>query len=118
MITQSLCITENHSEAYYIFSRDNASFIEKMYIDNKCYYHVYKYEASIKTETETPIYEQILQMEAIELHKLAEIIKSKKGTVLDLSTDKVICCFPDNKLPFELDEENIVGYYFDKNKKN
>ena len=59
MITQSLCITENHSGAYYIFSRDNASFIEKMYINGKCYYHVYKYEASIKTETETPFHERV-----------------------------------------------------------
>ena len=46
-------------------------------------------------------------MEAIVLHiKLHNIVKSKGGRVLDLSTDKVICAFPNNEFPFELYGDN------------
>ena len=58
----------------------------------------------MKTETEAPIYEQIMQLEAIELHKLKLIIESHSGNILDLCTDKIICNFPDNIFPFEFDE--------------
>ena len=69
-------------------------------------------------EAEAPIYEQIIQLEAIELHKLKLIIESKGGVVLDLSTDCIICNFPEtNKLPFELDDDNLKGYYFDDENK-
>ena len=34
---------------------------------------------------------------------------------MDLSTDKVICSFPDNILPFELDSDNLKGYYYHNN---
>ena len=42
-------------------------------------------------------------------------IENNGGTVLDLSTDKIICNFPEtNTLPFELDgDNNLKGYYFD-----
>jgi DNA replication protein DnaC len=56
-------------------------------------------------ETEAPIYNQILQEEQIQLHKLTKLVESKGGTVLDVNTDAVSCIFPDNKLPFEIVEE-------------
>ena len=40
-------------------------------------------------ENEIPIYNQILQQEQIELHKLMKIVKNNKGTVLDVNTDAV-----------------------------
>ena len=42
-------------------------------------------------ETEAAINNQILQIEATELHKLGEIIKANSGTILDLNTDCISC---------------------------
>ena len=70
-------------------------------------------------DTEKPIYDQILDLEAIELHKLAMIIESNQGTVLDLNTDCVTCTFENNIFPFELDKNNDIKgfyyYYYDEN---
>jgi hypothetical protein len=70
-------------------------------------------------------------MENIELHKLAMIIEEKGGHVIDLKTDCIACHFYDRKtdkeaswrsknaekFPFELlDDINIKGYYWDKEK--
>ena len=86
-----------------------SSFIKTFTIEDKNYFYVFKNTKNYKMDTEAPIYEQIVQIEAIELHKLSKIIESKSGKVLDLSTDKIICNFPDNILPFELDGDNIIG---------
>ena len=54
-----------------------------------------------------------MDLEAIELHKLAMLIESKGGKVLDLNTDCISCSFPNDILPFELtDGKNISGYYY------
>ena len=97
----------------YQYVRHISSFIKTFTIDDKNYFHVFKNTKNYKMDTEAPIYEQIVQIEAIELHKLSKIIESKGGKVLDLSTDKIICNFPDNILPFELDGDNIIGYNFE-----
>ena len=47
----------------------------------------------------------ILELEAIEIHKLKTLVESHKGTVLDLNIDCVSCVFRNNKLPFELIED-------------
>ena len=57
----------------------------------------------------------ILDLEAIELKKLANIITEKKGIIIDLSTDCVSAIFPDNTQPFELDGVNLAEYYYDTN---
>ena len=55
----------------------------------------------------------MLDLEAIELHKLMTIVKDNKGTILDLNTDAVNCVFPHN-IPFTMDEKNnIKGFYYD-----
>jgi hypothetical protein len=73
---------------------------------------------SEKQDTEAPLYNQIIDLEAIEVHKLMTIIKEKGGTVLDVSTDCVSAVFPTDELPFELvDDINIKGYYYDKAEK-
>ena len=64
-------------------------------------------------ETEKPIYDQILDLEAIALYKLSKLIESKHGTVLDLNTDCVTCNFDDDIFPFELENNDIKGYYYD-----
>ena len=71
-----------------------------------------------KDETESAIYKQILQSEAIELHKLGQIIKANGGTILDLNTDCVSCVFQGNDLPFDLEDDiNIKGFIMMKLKR-
>ena len=55
-----------------------------------------------KDETEAAIYNQIVELEAIELHKLGQIIKANDGIILDLNTDCISCVFKSNDLPFDL----------------
>jgi hypothetical protein len=66
-----------------------------------------------KNETEAPIYNQILDLEAIEVHKLICEIENQGGTCLSVRTDCVECIFPDDKLPFyhdEKDNNNLIGF--------
>ncbi len=44
-----------------------------------------------KDETESAIYNQKVELEAIELHKLGQIIKENGGTILYLNTDCISC---------------------------
>jgi hypothetical protein len=68
-------------------------------------------------ETERPLYDQKVQQEFIESHKLKTSIESKGGKVPDLNTDAITCTFEDNKLPSELsDGKNIDCYHWDDKK--
>ena len=62
----------------------------------------------------------ILELEAIEMHTMAILIESKGGLVLDISTDEIACVFPNDEMPFELNEDgsNVNGYYYDIDKLN
>ena len=101
---------------YYHYLKQNNSKINVMDIEQdgkvQYYYHLFEKHLKEQEETEAPIYNMILELEAIELHKLSEIIKSKGGKVLDLVTDCVICQFENDVSPFELDGINIKGYDF------
>ena len=80
---------------------------------------MYEEYHSVKDETEAPIYNMILDMEAVELHKLSCIVVDKGGRVLDLSTDCVTCTFQNGfqtiEFPFTLHtgSDNLQGYYYD-----
>ena len=64
-------------------------------------------------ESQSPIYNQILELENINLYELTLEVKKKGGTVLDLNTDCVVCEFA--KFPFKLDDmNNMIGYYHDQ----
>ena len=65
-----------------------------------------------KDETEAPIYNQVLELEAIALHELATLVGENKGTVLDLNTDCVSCVFENDIFPFTVsdDQVNVEGY--------
>jgi hypothetical protein len=85
-------------------------------INNTKYYHTFNKHYSTNLETESPIYNQILQQEQIELHKLSQLIQleAHSGVVLDYNTDAVNCTFPNNKFPFELMEDvQLNGHYWD-----
>jgi len=116
---QTMAITTSPNEAFECYLKDNGSFINSRMIDNIRYYQAYKSYYTTKQETEAPIYDQILQNEAIELHKLTILIESKGGLILDLNTDCVACCFKNDILPFEYetdinDVKNLKHYYYDK----
>ena len=110
---KSVCITSSTCEAYEQFLQNKGCFIEVIKINDVKYFHVYKEIFKTNIETEKPIYDQILDLEAIALYELSKLIKSKGGEVLDLNTDCISCSFPNDVLPFELDGKNIKGYYFD-----
>jgi len=114
----SVCITANSCEAYNQYLQNKGCFIEIITINEVKFFHVYKELESTNIETEKPIYDQILDLEAIALHKLSALIKSKGGIVLDLNTDCISCTFPNDVFPFELiDDKNIEGYYYDDENK-
>ncbi len=76
----------------------------------------FKKSYSINLETyESPIYNQILQQEQIELHKLGQLIKTHSGVILDYNNDVIDCTFPNNKFPFQLVEDiQLNGHYWDR----
>ena len=82
-------------------------------MDDEQFYQVFNTFMTETDETEAPIYNQVLELEAIELHRLAKIIESKGGYVLDLNTDCVSAAFPKDILPFTITDININDYYYD-----
>ena len=44
-------------------------------------------------ETERSLYDQIVQQEIIELHKLKMLVENKGGKNTDLNTDAITCTF-------------------------
>jgi hypothetical protein len=114
---RSVCITSNSCEAYTQYLQNKACFIEVIKINNVRYFHVYKELMKTNVETEKPIYDQILDLEAIHLHKLSKIIESNNGQVLDLNTDCVTCSFKNNEFPFMMNDNIIEGYYYDNENK-
>ena len=105
----SLCITS--SEAFTNYIKHDGAFIHAFNVDDKKYFYVLKQKYKTNLETGEPIYNQILQQEQIEPHKLMMIVEKHGGTVLDLNTDAVSCIFPNDELPFRLDGINLKGFY-------
>ncbi len=71
---KSLAITRSANEAYNQFLSLNGSFIQIHDIEGENFYQIFNTYMTEKDETESAIYNQILQSEAIELHKLGQII--------------------------------------------
>ena len=112
---KSELISDNSSEAFYWYLKLKGSFIDVRNINGKNYYQIYSSSTITRQETESPIYNQILELEAIELHRLKMLIESKGGYCLDLNTDCISCVFKKDILPFEMidDTINLKGYYYD-----
>jgi hypothetical protein len=103
----SMLITAKSTEAMQKYIEHNGHFIDVLTIDKKDYYHVFKKYDTHNLESKANIYHQIVQQENIELHKLSKIIEAKGGRVLDLMTDAITCTFPNNELPFDIEEDGI-----------
>ncbi len=98
-------------------NRKDESFVNTFSYDDQEFYHVLSPHRVSNVETERQFYDQIVQQEIIELHKLKTLIESKGEKVTDLNTDAITCTFEDNKFPFDLsDGKNIDGYYWDDDK--
>ena len=114
----SKIFTGDSCEAFNSYITYQSCFIDVMKIDDKLYYHTFEKSYKTVMETEQPIYNQILQQEQIELHKLVKLVKSHDGIVLDLNTDAVNCVFPNNEFPFKLvDDIQLDGQYWDDDNK-
>ena len=115
---RSQLITTNPNEAFHYYLQYKGAFIDVRTINDKKYYQIYSTSITSKEETDAPIYNQILDIEAMELHKLKCIIESKNGVCLDLKTDCITCMFENDIFPFEMmDDINLSGYYYDDDNK-
>jgi hypothetical protein len=114
---KSLFITDQPNIAFHHYLDKKGCFIDSREINGKNYYQVYNKFLTEKQDTEAPIYNQILDLEAIELHRLMTVIRANDGYVLDVSTDCVSAVFKNDVLPFEIEDNKIKGYYFDDNQK-
>ncbi len=100
------------------YLNNKGCFIDVKTINDTKYYHTFEKVFNTNLETESPIYNQILQQEQIELHKLGELIKAHSGVILDYNIDAFNGTFPDNKFPFELVEDiQLNGHYWGKSNK-
>ena len=114
----SKTFTSNSCEAFNTYLNNRGSFIDVKIINNTKYYHTFEKVYNTNLETESPIYNQILQQEQIELHKLRRLIQAHSGVILDYNTDAINCVFPENRFPFELVEDiQLNGHYWDKSNK-
>ncbi len=114
----SKTFTSNSCEAFNTYLNIKGCFIYVKTTNNTKYCHTLEKIFNTNLETESPIYNQILQQEQIELHKLGELVKAHSGVILDYNTDAINCVFPENKFPFELVEDmQLNGHYCDKSNK-
>ena len=82
------------------------SFIDTFVINGLTYYQVLEKTESQNEESETAIYNMVLELENINLYKLSKLIEQNDGRVLDVNTDCCNCIFKNNVFPFKLDESN------------
>ncbi len=114
----SKTFTSNSCEAFNTFLNYKGCFIDVKTINDKKYYHTFEKQYNTNLENQSPIYNQILQQEQIELHKLGQLIKSHSGVILDYNTDAITCTFPNNKFSFDLVEDiQFKGHYWNKKDK-
>lgn len=106
--TNSMYIN-NMSEASYYHHFKNATSLFRMQTNNELY-KVNTTKQIEREEIESIIYHMILDVEAIELHKLCALVEEHKGTVVYLNTDAVSCQFPNDKV------FDITKYYWDAEK--
>ena len=110
---KSKFITTNPNEAYSEYLQLDGAFIHTKEIADQYYYQLFDVYTTEKNETEAPVYNQILDLEAIEVHRLISEIEKRGGQCLSVRTDCVECVFPDDIFPFYHDPKDdpkvVVG---------
>ena len=97
---KSMFMTTSPDSAFHHYLSYNNSVIDNLEIDDQTYYHVFRTSKNQSQETETPLYNMGLDMEAVLLHKLIKKIESHDGVVVDVMTDCATCYFK-HKFPFK-----------------
>ena len=97
---RSKIFTSDSCEAFNSYITLKGCFIDVKKIGDKLYYHTFEKSYKTTLDTELPIYNQILQQEQIEIHKLMMLVQLHGGTVLDVNTDALNCVFDDDRFPF------------------
>jgi hypothetical protein len=113
-IWSSEIVTQSRIEALQHAIEYEGSFMNSFTSGNKLFFHVLKPSETTNIETERPLYDQIVQQEAMELHKLKTLVESKGGVVTDINTDAITCYFADDKFPFDLIDDKNLDYYWDE----
>ena len=90
---KSMLMTTSADNAFHHYLSYSNSVIDNIEVDDQTYYHVFKTSKNHSEETETPLYNMVLDMEAILLHKLMKKVEQNQGTVVDVMTDCVTCYF-------------------------
>ena len=101
---EQISFTLDKYEASRELCRDNVM-VTSTDLEDMTLYSVIENKVIKKDDLCSPLYHQILAMEAIELHKLQTFIIKNGGTPLELNTDSILYSGP--KL-------NIDGHYYDK----
>jgi len=78
----STIVTKCKLEALNHAIEKDESFIDTVWYDDQEFYHVLSPHKVSNVETERPLYDQIVQQEIIELHKLQSLIESKGGKLM------------------------------------
>jgi hypothetical protein len=113
-IWRSEIVTQSRIEALQHAIEYEGSFMNSFTSGNKLFFHVLKPSETTNIETERPLYDQIVQQEAMELHKLKTLVEAKGGVVTDINTDAITCYFADDKFPFDLIDDKNLDYYWDE----
>ena len=95
-VVRGISPTRSFQEACYMFGQYNATFAT--YNEELKMYQVFNKTEVHAEDTEAPLYLQVLDMEAVELHRLAKIVKRQGGEVIRLKTD---CVQTDTKINIE-----------------
>ncbi len=113
----SIIVTQCKLEELRFAVKHDDSFIDTFATENnQLFFHVLAPHKTTNIETERPIYDQIVQQEAMELHMLKTLVENKGGTVTDLNTDAITCTFKGDVFPFELVDDKNFNYYWDDDK--
>jgi len=116
--TITVGIAKNNLSSHIDLLKNMDHFVNTFEINNETFFHMFKNSESTSMESENPIYNQIVQMEQIEMYKKKMLVEKYSGTVLDLNTDCVSCTFPENKFPFVMmaDGINLKKHHWDSAK--
>ena len=121
--TGKFFITDNVQEAAYCCMKYN-----NFPYQTDGLYEVHDCTKEYKEDSYIPIFNHILDLEAIELHKMQQLLESFGGKTVYLNTDQVVAKFETNiqinkakqavKLQFWDNEETLPKYKFDNNIKH
>jgi hypothetical protein len=123
---RSLHFTRSPTEASYLYSKNpkHTRVEQKVYMRGENvgtipepFIEVWTIEQIMMNDSYAPVYNQILAMEAVELHKITEILKAHGGEIVYVNTDNAVAQFPVDKYPEEALIKIASKTFWDDNKK-